>query len=262
MKIIFLANQDYVSHTALITLTSALRSHCCQILLSPRVGSAKQKLDPALVALSRFDYELLESDLKLHSNKPDGDIGGNLSAALSDYYGVPVYPVESINGAKGLHLVQRFQPDLILSIRFGFILNAVVIAIPRYGVINLHSGLLPEYKGVMATFWAMLHGCQSYGSSLHYIDDNRIDSGPIIERLEHKLDLNRSYFDNLLALYKPGVAGMIQAVQAIDEGISPSIKQATGAENYFSTPKKLDIQRFLGLGLRLFNSDSQSPLAK
>jgi len=262
VKIILLANQDYVSHKALITLTSALRSHSCQVLLSPRVGPAKEALDPALVALSRFDSQQLENDLKSHSKEPEGNMGSDLSAALSHSYGVPVYPVESINRAKGLQLVQQFQPDLILSIRFGFILNTAVIAIPRCGVINLHSGLLPEYKGIMATFWAMLDGCSSYGSTLHYIDDKRIDSGPIIERLEYKLDLNRSYFDNLLVLYTSGVTGMIQAVRAIDEGGSPRTWQPIGVGNYFSVPKKSDVQQFLDLGLRLFDPDTQSPLAE
>jgi methionyl-tRNA formyltransferase len=179
--------------------------------------------------------------------------GTDLADSLSHYYQVPVHQVEAINSGNGLQLVQSFQPDLMLSIRFGFILKAPIIAIPRYGVINLHSGLLPEYRGVMATFWAMLHGCRSYGTTLHYISDAGIDSGPIIERLEFPLDLKRAYFDNLLALYKSGTAGMLQAVHSIDTGEMPGIQTTFGAASYYSIPKETDVRHFLALGLRLYD---------
>ena len=251
MKIIFLANQDYASHAALQLLTQALRSHHCLILLSPQVGPASQSLDPSLMALARFDQGKLFSDLQMDAIAS----GKDLADRLSRYYQVPVCQVDAINNGNGLHLVQTFQPDLMLSIRFGFILKAPIIAIPHYGVINLHSGLLPEYRGVMATFWAMLHARRSYGTTLHYINDTRIDNGPILERLEFPLDLKRAYFDNLLALYKPGIAGMIQAVKVIDDGEIPSVNKADGAASYYSLPKDTDVQHFLALGLRLFDMD-------
>ena len=251
MKIIFLANQDYASHAALKLLTSALRSHRCLILFSPQVGATKPALDSGLAALADFDHEKLSNDLR-----SDAGVSGKVLAdRLSRFYQVPVNLVSSINNGKALQLIQAFQPGLMLSIRFGFILKAPVIAIPRYGVINLHSGLLPEYRGVMATFWAMLHGCKSFGTTLHYIVDSQIDSGPIIERLEYPLDLKRAYFDNLLSLYKPGIAGMIQAVKVIDDGEIPSAHKADGAGSYYSLPKDTDVQHFLALGLRLFDMD-------
>jgi methionyl-tRNA formyltransferase len=249
VKIIFLANQDYASHAAVKLLTSALRSHHCLILFSPQVGATKRALDSDLAALARFDQDKLLSDLRLDA----GVSGKDLAERLSRYYQVPVSLVSSVNNGKALQLIQAFQPDLMLSIRFGFILKAPVIAIPRYGVVNLHSGLLPEYRGVMATFWAMLHGCRTYGTTLHYIVDSRIDSGPIIERLEYPLDLKRTYLDNLLSLYKPGIAGMIQAVKVSDNGEIPSVHKADGAGSYYSMPKDTDVQHFLALGLRLYD---------
>ena len=69
--------------------------------------------------------------------------------------GVKVSDIHSINCQAGLNTVNEFSPDLIISIRFGLILQSAVIDIPKYGVINLHSGELPTYRGVMATFRAM-----------------------------------------------------------------------------------------------------------
>jgi methionyl-tRNA formyltransferase len=66
------------------------------------------------------------------------------------------------------------------SIRFGQIFKPPVIAIPRWGILHLHSGLLPGYRGVLAIFWAMLKRELRSGCTLHYVADATIDTGPIL----------------------------------------------------------------------------------
>jgi methionyl-tRNA formyltransferase len=63
--------------------------------------------------------------------------------------------VQQINSPEVINGLKELAPALIVSIRFGGILKEKVINIPTKGIINLHSGILPRYKGVMATFWAM-----------------------------------------------------------------------------------------------------------
>ncbi|HAZ78734.1 MAG TPA: formyl transferase, partial [Porticoccaceae bacterium] len=53
-----------------------------------------------------------------------------------------------LKSPEALSRVAATEPDLILSIRFGLILPQTIIDLPKYGVINLHSGLLPVYRGV------------------------------------------------------------------------------------------------------------------
>ena len=80
----------------------------------------------------------------------------------------------------GSQRVRAFDADLLISIRFGQIFKAEAIAQPRTGIINLHSGLLPEYKGVMASFWSLLNEEPRLGTTLHWITDKKIDSGALI----------------------------------------------------------------------------------
>ena len=64
---------------------------------------------------------------------------------------------------------QRYEHAIrTCSYRCGYrrILKAAAIQIPRHGVLNLHSGLLPAYKGLMATFWATLNGEEEIGCTL------------------------------------------------------------------------------------------------
>ena len=91
------------------------------------MGATKPALDSGLAALAGFDHEKLSSDLRSDA----GVSGKDLADRLSRFYQVPVNLVSSINNGKALQLIQAFQPGLMLSIRFGFILKAPVIAIPR-----------------------------------------------------------------------------------------------------------------------------------
>jgi methionyl-tRNA formyltransferase len=105
------------------------------------------------------------------------------------------------------------EPDLIVSIRFGQILEEPVIAVPRIGVINLHSGLLPAYKGVMASFWSLLNGERQLGTTLHWITDSKIDSGAIISTQQQQVDTSKTYLQQVLSLYEPGARQITEAVK-------------------------------------------------
>ena len=51
------------------------------------------------------------------------------------------------NSSDGLQALRNAAPDLVVSIRYRRILRDEAIAVPRLGVLNLHSGILPDYRG-------------------------------------------------------------------------------------------------------------------
>ena len=105
---------------------------------------------------------------------------------------------------EGIARIQATEPELIISLRFGLIIRDAVIAIPKHGVINLHSGLLPDYRGVMATFRAMLNGESEIASTLHFIQDSGVDTGDIISTVAVAVEPDKSYLLNVLNLYVGG----------------------------------------------------------
>lgn len=98
----------------------------------------------------------------------------------------------------------------------------------QLGVINLHSGLLPAYQGVMATFWALLNKEQRIGTTLHFIEDSTIDTGAIISQSLVDANYGESYLWNVLHIYKAGCANVLSATEVIQAGnaliISTSIR--------------------------------------
>ena len=60
---------------------------------------------------------------------------------------LPVLQPESCRAPEFLETVQRLQPDLIVVASYGQFLPDALLAIPRYGAVNLHGSLLPKYRG-------------------------------------------------------------------------------------------------------------------
>lgn len=68
--------------------------------------------------------------------------------------------------------------DLLLVCRFE-LLPAQVFEVPRFGALNIHSSLLPAYRGFHPVSWALIDGAEKTGVTIHCIDSG-IDTGPIV----------------------------------------------------------------------------------
>lgn len=87
--------------------------------------------------------------------------------------------VPHINDPKVIELADRLQPDVIAVFGTSLIRGALLTR-GRLGIVNLHGGLSPEYRGADCTFWALYNSePEKIGCTLHFIDAG-IDSGKLI----------------------------------------------------------------------------------
>lgn len=75
--------------------------------------------------------------------------------------------------------IKDLDPDLIVVVAYGKILPREIIEIPKYGIINVHSSLLPKYRGASPIHSAILNGEKETGVSIMYIEEG-LDSGDVI----------------------------------------------------------------------------------
>jgi methionyl-tRNA formyltransferase len=254
MKILLLANKDIASNLALNTLFQTITgSHEFQILLSSGVGNNTQNKPQPLVDLAFFEQALFNQILfPALPNTPSPSTGKYLSFAGLKTRGIEVSQIQSINSQEGIKTINDFGPDLIVSIRYGSILQAEVIGIPKFGVINLHSGELPTYRGVMATFRAMQRDDTECGTTVHYIIDSGIDSGEIISISKQTLDYQRSYLYNTLSLYETGIKDVVNAITQIQNTGTCVSYPAISQGNYFSFPCEQELEEFKQRGHKLY----------
>ncbi len=185
--------------------------------------------------------------------------GAQVDAQLYKQY-LAEYPVAGVvraarnlqapNSPAGLQLMADCEPDLIVSIRYRRILRDAAIAIPRHGILNLHSGMLPDYRGVMATFWAMLNDEPEIGATLHRIVDSGIDTGPVIGISRVQTQPRESYLANVLGLYIDGCSLLANTVDAMIRGeFRCVVPPPTGSGRYYSTPDEAAIKAFTAQNL-------------
>ncbi|MFM9449205.1 methionyl-tRNA formyltransferase [Streptomyces acidiscabies] len=69
--------------------------------------------------------------------------------------------------------------DLLVCYGFSWRLPRSVLRIPRYGVLNIHSSLLPKYRGPAPVLWAIRNGDADLGVTVHRMDE-AFDTGPVL----------------------------------------------------------------------------------
>ena len=250
MRILILSNLDWPSVDALTRLRPQMVQDEVMVLLSKVVGRVPAASEPFLAPLGQADRVGWTAQLGLAGVHAD-DLEESACTVLADVLACPVAFVQGINAPAAISRVQAFAPDLIVSIRFGEILRLPVIRSARLGVLNLHSGLLPAFRGVMATFWAMLGKAPRYGATLHWVEDSGIDSGTIISEVSQPLDLGNAYLSNTLALYPAGIEMLSDAIGTLRQGQRLPGRLPKGEGAYFSYPTPEAVRNFLARGYRL-----------
>lgn len=255
MKILLCLNNDIQSNVALNLLLPALTSHEVQVLLSAQVGGQKSNKPPLLMQLAFLEQDFLTHLFFPWLEAQPPSAGKFLSfKQLSEKYRVSITSISNINDETSLSAIRSFTPDLIVSIRHGKIFKQPLISIPKHGIINLHSGILPNYRGVLATFRALMNGDKTIGTTLHYIPDHGIDTGDIIALSQLKVEPNRSFLWHTIQLYYDGVRLIRDAIHHIENQITvTSIPQSEELSQYYSFPTDQEFNGFAEKGWKLFD---------
>lgn len=97
-------------------------------------------------------------------------------AALHD---VPVSEVADVNAAAYVAGVKARKPDLLVSVAASQVFKEPLLCVPRLEAINVHTGPLPQYRGMLPVFWQLHDGRTAIGITIHTMTP-RIDIGEIL----------------------------------------------------------------------------------
>lgn len=154
------------------------------------------------------------------------------------YYKIKLRYANDVNSTSALSFMQRHSPDLIVYTGGG-ILRRRLIEIPTLGVINAHSGLLPKYRGMNVTEWALLNG-DNIGITVHFIDPG-IDTGRILFTRLIQIGIEDTSIDMLRhRIACATVDTLVEAVEMVASGNAEPINQdAADGKQYFVMHEKL-----------------------
>ena len=152
----------------------------------------------------------------------------NLVKKIKKFYNDFIYSCNNVNETKFLKRLKKFNPHLIVVAGFPTIFKKDLLKIPKLGVINLHGGPLPEYRGGSPLNWQIINDEKKIGISIIKMDEG-IDTGPVIKSAFFKIydidDINSvhkkaNFFFNklILSVIKDiEISGKIQCTKQSEE---------------------------------------------
>lgn len=145
--------------------------------------------------------------------------------------GLPVYQPLKLRDGTALELVRSLAPELIVVAAYGRILPEEILDAPKYGAINVHSSILPKYRGAAPINWAILNGDRVTGVSIMYMAPE-LDAGDVILCRETAIDPDEDAPALTARLAELGAEALSEAVEQIGNGTATRTAQEHDAHTY------------------------------
>lgn len=152
---------------------------------------------------------------------------------------IPVYQPNSLKSEETFNLVKELNPDLIVVVAYGKIIPNNIIDFPKFGIINVHSSLLPKFRGAAPINAAIIAGEKETGVTIMDIAEE-LDAGDIILKGTtpiHEEDTFLTLHDRLKDI---GAEKLDEAVDQIEKRIAKREKQNHELATFVKPYKKID----------------------
>jgi methionyl-tRNA formyltransferase len=133
---------------------------------------------------------------------------------------IPFYFVNSHNDRDTQAIIGALGIDCLFNAGTPRKLSKGLLSSVKHGVVNVHPGILPEYRGCSAVEWAILHD-HRVGNTAHYMDQG-YDTGPIIMMESYDFPRDADYRSIRIHVYRAGVSLAAKALRLIqDRAMTP-----------------------------------------
>lgn len=179
----------------------------------------------SLKALLQSEHEIIGV-----FTQPDKPRGRGMELSFSDVKivafenNLPVYQPKTLRDDEIVDLIKDLSPDIIVVVAYGKLIPDNILAIPKFGAVNVHGSLLPKYRGAAPIQWAVLNGDKETGVTTMYLA-SKMDCGDIIYQDKTEIgefETSGELFDRLMEM---GAKLLIRTLADIECGTAPRIPQ-------------------------------------
>lgn len=125
--------------------------------------------------------------------------------------------------------LEAIAPDAIVVVAYGRIIPAWMLALPKYGCINLHGSLLPKYRGAAPIQWAVAMGETVTGNTTMLLEEG-LDTGPMLLQQEVPIGPDQTSVDLFEILAERGAPLTVETLDGLVNGsIQPKPQDHTRA---------------------------------
>ena len=207
---------------------------------SPLMGMLFKKL----VSDKFFNFEVIfdkknfsEKDKSIWKARTGGQLG-NICLDVEDLkkHNIPKHYFDSHNDEDCIEHIKKANYKFILNCGTPRKLNFNFLQASKINVVNIHPGIIPEYRGSCCVEWAILNN-DPVGNTSHFMTEE-YDTGPILFVEKYNLKFAKSYQDVRIYIYKKSIKLMTKTIYYLMKNniLELNLKHPKGGKIYSAIP--------------------------
>lgn len=153
---------------------------------------------------------------------------------------IPVFQPASCRDEAVLDQLRALEPDVIAVAAYGKLLPQDLLDIPRTAIINVHSSLLPQYRGAAPINWAVLNGDAETGVTIQYMA-SELDAGDILLAKKTAIGPEEDAAQLYDRLARLGGEAASEALALLERGEAPRTPQVYGPQYQYASMLSRDM---------------------
>lgn len=161
--------------------------------------------------------------------------------AVAEQHGIAVHQPLTLNDADSLAQLAGLKPEVMVVVAYGLLLPPAVLALPRYGCLNVHASLLPRWRGAAPIERAILANDAESGVCVMQMEQG-LDTGPVLQRVATPINSDDNSATLTTRLQQLGCAALIDVLHALPAGTLRAEPQNAALATYARKMQKEEAQ--------------------
>jgi methionyl-tRNA formyltransferase len=248
MNIVFLTVDDPLYLPSFYKRVLVARSDVAAVFVVPPLYKGQP---PRAAALRYFDTFGVRATMALAARVMLAKLRRRSIDHVARRHGVPCERVSDVNDDGFLERLRALDTQLIVSVSCPQLFAAPLIELPSRGCLNIHGAMLPEYRGVLPSFWMLANGETRGGVSIFFVNET-IDGGELCGQRSFAIWPDES-LDAFVRRSKAEAAELLLEVLAsIEEGTVMRTPLDLSVGSYYPWPDRPAVRRFYAAGHSLW----------
>jgi methionyl-tRNA formyltransferase len=163
---------------------------------------------------------------------------------------IPYEDIPDVNDPAFVSKLRDLDIDVIVSFQQA-VFKKALLKIPKVTCLNVHTGILPGYRGFKPVFWMQSRREPEMGVTVHTMSET-IDTGRIVVQRRWKRRAGSSVFENQMWSYRCAAQCIVEAVEKVEQSGARGAEEIPDGSPYFRAPTRAERDLALASGTRLF----------
>lgn len=224
--------------------------HMLRVYLIPPLYKNQSSVQAARRYLASFG---VAATIQLTTRLLRAKLAGQSIESVCRRAGVAHELIAEVNAPEFLDRLRGENAELLVSVSCPQIFRRALIELPPKGILNIHGAILPQYRGVMPSFWMLANGEGQAGVSIYFVNE-ALDAGELCSQEVFPINADESLEEFILRSKLVGADLLLRTISAMERGDIERRPLNLAEGSYFRWPDAKAVQRFRAAGRRLWGA--------